>query len=193
MSEPSLLDLEAEAQRRGLLLRLQVARPLGLLWSLRIGVAQRRPSGDPAPQANSGGLQPPQPGGSGERLVLLGDLKAWALPMADGLRIDTLQVAGREQKEADVGAGALCIAACFAWALEATPCRSARFLAIRDDARQHRRLVRYFQRLGFEPLRELGAAVWDLPARTIWGGAGLLMRGDCRQVLERCAARLGLG
>lgn len=188
---PSLAVIEQQAAGRGLLLRLQVGRPLGLLWSLRIGVAQKRPSGDPAPLA-SGRPQPPQPGGSSERLVLLGDLRAWALPTTDGLRIDTLQVAGREQRQADVGAGALCIAACFAWALEATPCRSARFLAIRDEARQHRRLVRYFQRLGFEPERELGAAVWDLPARTIWGGAGLLMRGDCREVLKRCAARLGL-
>ncbi len=177
MSEPSLLELEAEARRRDLLLRLQVGRPLGVSWSLRIGVAQRRPS---------------QSDGSGERLVLLGDLKAWALPNAEGLRVDTLQVAGREQGEPDRGIGPLITAACFAWALETTPCRSARFLAIRDDARQHRRLVRYFQRLGFEPVRELGSAPWDLPARTVWGGAGLLMRGDCREVLRRSARRLGL-
>lgn len=177
MTIPNLLELEAEAQRRGLLLRLQVGRPLGVGWSLRIGVAQRRP---------------PETGGRGERLMLLGDLRAWALPTAEGLRIDTLQVAGRGQGEPDRGVGPLITAACFAWALEATPCRSARFLAIRDDARQHRRLVRYFQRLGFEPVRELGAAAWDLPARTLWGGAGLLMRGDCQVVLQRSARRLGL-
>jgi hypothetical protein len=191
MTLPTLLELEAEARRRGLLLRLQVGRPLGLLWSLRIGVARGHPSGDPAPQTN-GGAQPPPAGGSGKRLVLLADLKGWALPTADGLRIDTLQVAGREQGERDSGAGPLITAACFAWALEATPCRSARFLAIRDDARQHRRLVRYFMRLGFEPLRELGSAPWDLPERTVWGGAGLLMQGDCRTVLKRSARRLGL-
>jgi len=194
MSAPSLLELEAEARRRGLLLRLQVGRPLGLLWSLRIGVAQRRRDGERAAQASTRVERPQsEASGSGERLVLLGDLKAWALPTADGLRIDTLQVAGREQGEPDRGVGPLLTAACFAWALESTPCRSARFLAIRDDARQHRRLVRYFQRLGFEPVRELGAAAWDLPARTLWGGAGLLMRGDCRVVLGRCGARLGLG
>lgn len=171
MTLPSLLELEAEANRRGLLLRLQLARPLGLLWSLRIGVAQRR---------------------DGERLALLGDLRAWALPIADGLRVDSLQVAGRDRGEPDLGVGPLITAACFAWALESTPCRSARFLAIRDDARQHRRLVRYFRRLGFQPVRELGAAARDLPARTVWGGAGLLMQGDCRAVLERSARRLGL-
>jgi hypothetical protein len=171
MSEPGLMELEAEARRRGLLLRLQVSRPLALPWSLRIGVAQRR---------------------AGDRLVLLGDLKGWALPTVDGLRVDTLQVAGRGQGEADLGVGPLITAACFAWALEATPCRSARFLAIRDDPRQHRRLVRYFQRLGFEPLRELGSAPLDLPARMVWGGSGLLMRGDCREVLRRSVRRLGL-
>ncbi|QPN64207.1 hypothetical protein [Synechococcus sp. CBW1004] len=195
MNTPGLLELEAEARRRGLLLRLQVVRPLGLFWSLRIGVAERRSGGEPTAEAmseTSAQAQRPQGVGSGERLVLLGDLKAWALPSPDGLRIDSLEVAGREQGERDRGVGPLITAACFAWALEATPCRSARFLAIRDDARQHRRLVRYFQRLGFEPVRELGAAAWDLPARTVWGGAGLLMRGDCHEVLRRCGRRLEL-
>jgi hypothetical protein len=184
MSEPSLLDLEAEAQRRGLLLRLQVARPLGLLWGLRIGVARRRTETELAQRRAEGRDETP--------LVLLADLKGWALPAPEGLRVDTLQVAGREQGEADVGAGPLITAACFAWVLEATPCRTARFLAIRDGERQHRRLVRYFERLGFEPMRELGGAVWDLPARLIWGGSGLLMQGDCRTVLRRSARRLGL-
>jgi len=190
---PCLQDLEAEAQRRDLLLRLQVRRPLGLLWSLRIGVAQRRLGRQSAMRA----APPPQPRRAGHtdshsRLVLLGELKGWALPTATGLRVDTLQVAGRERGEADLGVGPLLTAACFAWALEATPCRRAQFLAIRDDARQHRRLVRYFRRLGFEPLRELGAAPWDLPARLLWGGSGLLMQGDCQEVLRRCAPRLGL-
>lgn len=184
MSEPTLLDLEAEAQRRGLLLRLQVSRPLGLLWTLRLGVA-RRCSETELEQRRARGR-------TDGALVLLADLKGWALPSADGLRVDTLQVAGREQGEAEVGAGALITAACFAWALESTPCRRARFLAIRDDARQHRRLVRYFQQLGFEPVRELGAAAWDLPARTVWGGAGLLMQGECREVLRRCVRRLDM-
>lgn len=193
MSLPSLLDLEAEARRRDLLLRLQVTRPLGLPWGLRLGVAQRRVLATPQPQSgHAAGGSPDRPAWAGERLVLLGDLKAWALPNADGLRIDSLQVAGRERGETDRGVAPLITAACFAWALESTPCRRARFLAIRDDARQHRRLVRYFQRLGFTPERELGSAPWDLPQRLVWGGAGLLMQGDCRRVLERCATRLGL-
>ena len=51
-----MLDqLEMEARERGLLLRLQVGRPLGL-WSLRLVVARSQ----------------------SERLQLLGEMKAWA-------------------------------------------------------------------------------------------------------------------
>ena len=76
--------------------------------------------------------------------------------------------------------GPLIWAASFAWALEHTHCRRAV-------------LVRYFRRLGFQPVRELGAGVLDLPQRLLWGGAGLLMRGDCAEGLRRCERGLGLG
>ena len=165
---PTCLEqLEQEARTRGLLLRLQVGRPVGLAWSLRLGVARR----------------------AGERLVLLGEIKGWALPAAAGLRLDTMRVQGDQV----AAVGPLIWAATFAWALEATPCRQATILAIRDSEAQHRRLVRYFHQLGFSPLRELGAGVADLAPRLIWGGAGLLMRADCTEVLRRSARRLGLG
>lgn len=159
---PTLAELEAQARRRSLLLRLQVRRPLGLAWTLRVGVAR------------------PQP------LALLGELKGWALPAAAGLRLDTMRVQG----ERTAAVGALIWAASFAWALEATPCRRARLLAIRDDEHQHRRLVRYFRQLGFTPLRELGSGAGDLAPRLLWGGAGLLMEGDCAEGLRRSARRL---
>jgi hypothetical protein len=159
---PTLAELEAQARHRGLLLRLQVRRPGGLLWTLRVGVAR------------------PQP------LALLGELKGWALPTAAGLRLDTMRVQG----ERSGAVGALIWAATFAWALEATPCRRARLLAIRDQEWQHRRLVRYFRRLGFTPLRELGGGVADLAPRLLWGGAGLLMDGDCAEGLRRSVRQL---
>ena len=161
MTAPSLAEIEQLAASRGLLLRLQVGRPLGL-WSLRLVVAQ-----------------PPQT--PGQPLLLLGELKAWAYGAPAGLQLDTMRVL----PAAPPGVGALIWAATFAWALETTPCRSARLLAIRDDDRQHRRLVRYFRRLGFAPLREVGASAVDLPLRLVWGGAGLLMGGDCRDGLAR--------
>jgi len=161
---PSLLDLEAAARARALLLRLQV-RELAGLRTLRVVVARPRPN------------QPP---------LLLGELKGWAMPLAAGLQLDTMRVQG----PATQGVGPLIWAATFAWALEATPCRRARLLAIRDAEQQHRRLVRYFQRLGFTATRELGAAPGDLPLRLVWGGSGLLMRGDCAEGLARACAQL---
>ena len=162
---PSLEQLEQQARVRGLLLRLQVSRPAGLAWGLRVGVARR----------------------DGERLLLLGELKGWALPSASGLRLDTMRV----QAGDSAALGPLIWAATFAWALEATPCRQATILAIRDSDAQHRRLVRYFRALGFAPLRELAAGPADLAPRLLWGGSGLLMRADCAEVLRRSVRRLG--
>ncbi|WP_094585187.1 hypothetical protein [Synechococcus sp. BO 8801] len=153
--------LEQQARERGLLLRLQVQGLAGVR-GLRVGVARARAE------------QPP---------LLLGELKGWCLPLADGLRLDTMRVQG-ERSEA---VGPLIWAATFAWALEETPCRSARLLAIRDGEQQHRRLVRYFRRLGFTPLRELAGGPLDLAPRLLWGGAGLLMQGDCDEGLQRSA------
>jgi hypothetical protein len=154
-----LEQLEAEAQERGLLLRLQVGRPLGL-WSLRLVVAQ---------QAESGSL------------LLLGEMKGWAYPAVTGLQLDTMRV----MPTAPQGVGDLIWTATMAWAQEATPCTRARLLAIRDDERQHRRLVRYFHKRGFSTMREVEAALWDLPLRLVWGGAGALMSGEIPTVLER--------
>ena len=112
---PSLVAIEQRAAARGLLLRLQVRELLGLR-TLRVVVARPRPN------------QTPQ---------LLWELKGWALPLAGGLQLDTMRVQGERCQ----GVGALIWAATFAWAVESTPCRRARLLAIRDNDQQHRRLV----------------------------------------------------
>jgi hypothetical protein len=161
----SLEQIGAIADQRGLLLRLRAPQTLGL-WRLQVGVA--RPLGEGSAQ-------------------MLGEMKGWALPLASGLQLDTMRVQGQDT----AGVGLLIWAATFAWALESTPCRSARLLAIRDGDHQHRRLVRYFERLGFEPRREVGAGLTDLPLRLVWGGSGLLMRGDCTEGLERCGRLFG--
>ncbi|MEA5442301.1 hypothetical protein [Cyanobium gracile] len=161
----SLAALEERARDHGLLLRLQVTGLAGVR-GLRVGVARSRAE------------QPP---------LLLGELKGWCLPVADGLRLDTMRVQGERSQ----AVGPLIWAATFSWALETTPCRSARLLAIRDGERQHRRLRRYFRRLGFTPLRELGGGPLDLAPRLVWGGAGLLMRGDCDEGLQRSERWLG--
>lgn len=164
---PEALDLrqlEALAAQRGLLLRLRAPQRLAV-WSLQVGVARILEEG---------------------RAELLAELKGWALPTPGGLQLDTLRV----RPGSDPLVGPLIWAATLSWALESTPCRRARFLAIRDGEQQHRRLVRYFQQLGFTPIRELGASPTDLPLRLLWGGSGLLMSGDCAVVLERCRRKL---
>jgi len=161
----TLATVERRAASRGLLLRLQVKDRLGVK-GLRVVVARARHQQGP---------------------LLLGELKGWALPRAGGLHLDTMRVDGTH------GVGLLIWAATFAWALEATPCRTARLLAIRDDETQHRRLVRYFERLGFTPVRDLGAGPMDLALRLVWGGSGLLMRGGCAEGLRRCERLLGDG
>jgi len=177
MGAPDLEQLERLALSRNLLLRLHVTRAAGLLWTLRVGVARRVAVDSPPP-------------GRPDTLVLLGELKGWALPMADGLRLDTMRVQGRGAGGSTTGVGPLIWAATLAWALEATPCRRATLLAIRDNDAQHRRLVRYFRRLGFEPVRELGAGPLDLAPRLLWGGSGLLMQGDCAEGLARAWRQL---
>lgn len=160
---PDLRAMEAVAARRGWKLRLAARRRLGV-WSLRAVVAR-----------------PLEPG----RAEVLGELKGWAFPQARVLRLDTLRVQGPQS----AGAAPLLLAAACGWALEAPSCQRARFLAIHDDDRQHRRLVRYFRGLGFAPLRELGSGPGDWGPRLLWGGSGLLMEGDCGDTIRRCARR----
>ena len=158
-----LNELEAQAGERGLLLRLKVGRPLGL-WSLRLVVAEQL---------------------AADRLQLQGEMKAWAYGGTTGLQLDTMRVSPK----ARAGTGDLIWAASMAWALESTPCRRARLLAIRDAEGQHQRLLRYFQRRGFSTVHEVEAALWDLPLRMVWGGAGALMSADCAVVQKRAQER----
>jgi hypothetical protein len=65
-----LEHLEAQARDRGLLLRVQVGRPLGQ-WSLRMVVA--RPI-------------------DASRVQLLGEMKGWAYNAEKGLQLDTMRV-----------------------------------------------------------------------------------------------------
>ena len=151
--------LEKEASSRGLLLRIQVRRPLDI-WSLRLVVGEKT---------------------SNDKIQLWGEMKGWAYKNTKGLQLDTMKVS----KNAKSGVGDLIWAATMAWALEETPCRSARLLAIYDENNQHEILQRYFRRRGFNTVRTVGSSLLDLPLRLVWGGAGAFMVGDCETVLKR--------
>ena len=72
-----------------------------------------------------------------------------------------------------------------AWALEQTNCENARLLAIYDEEGYSKKLVRYFGIIGFRKIKEVGSSPSDLILRLIWGGAGTLMKGDCRKILNK--------
>ena len=159
MTIPNLTLLEKEASERGFLLRIQVRRPLSI-WSLRLVVGEIT---------------------SKDKIQLLGEMKGWAYQNTKGLQLDTMKVG----KNANSKVGDLIWAATMAWALEETPCRSARLLAIYDENNQHEILQRYFRRRGFKTVSKVGSSPFDLPLRLVWGGAGTFMVGNCETVLER--------
>ncbi len=158
MTDLSLYHLEKQASELGLLLRIQVRRPLDL-WTLRLVVARNIDN---------------------NKIEILGEMKGWAYKGKSGLQLDTMTVSSK----APAGVGYLIWAATMSWALEETPCIRARLLAIRDDDTQHELLVRYFCQRGFKIEREVGASPLDLPLRLVWGGAGSLMVANCSDVLE---------
>lgn len=59
------------------------------------------------------------------------------------------------------------------------------FLAIDDEERQHRKLVEFYKRSGFEIVRYVGDGIGDIPDRMLWGGCGTLMRQDIDILLQR--------
>ena len=159
MTIPNLIQLEKEASYRGFLLRIQVRRPLNI-WSFKLVVGEKT---------------------SNTKIQLLGEMKGWAYQDTKGLQLDTMKVG----KNANSKIGDLIWTATMSWALEETPCRSARLLAIYDENNQHKVLQRYFRRRGFNNVRKVGSSPLDLPLRLVWGGAGAFMVGNCETVLER--------
>ena len=159
MIKPDLTTLEKEASERGLLLRIQVRRPFNI-WSFRLVVGQIT---------------------SKNKIQLWGEMKGWAYQNPKGLQLDIMKVG----KNSNSRVGDIIWAATMAWALEETPCRSARLLAIYDENNQHKTLQRYFRKRGFNTVRNVGSSPLDLPLRLVWGGAGAFMVGDCEEVLSR--------
>ncbi len=157
MSE-TLENLEKQALDSGLLLRIQVRRPFNI-WTLKLVVAEKVEE---------------------NKIRIWGEMKGWAYSGINGLQLDTMRVSPHAPR----GVGYLVWASTMAWALESTPCKNARLLAIRDEEKQHEVLVKYFTKRGFLKVREVGSSPLDLPLRMIWGGAGILMLGDCSNVLS---------
>ena len=119
---------------------------------------------------------------------MLGEMKGWAYPQPKGLQLDIMKV----RKDADPKVGDLIWTSTMSWALEETPCESARLLAIYDENNQHMILQRYFRRRGFSTIRDVGSSPLDLPLRLVWGGAGAFMVGRCEDIYSRSYYRWSL-
>ena len=64
-------------------------------------------------------------------------------------------------------------------------CVRAEFLAIDDAPKQHRRLVKYYKRVGFQVVKYVGDDWKDIPDRLIWGGCGTLMTEEIDVLLTK--------
>jgi hypothetical protein len=71
-------------------------------------------------------------------------------------------------------------------------CSIAEFLAIDDEEFQHKRLVRYYKRVGFQVVKYVGDDLQDVPARMVWGGCGTLMKEEIDVLIQKWARLLTL-
>ncbi|CAK0846619.1 unnamed protein product [Prorocentrum cordatum] len=71
------------------------------------------------------------------------------------------------------------------WNREQSPfyCQEAHLLAIKDEEKQHRRLVRYYKSLGFKTLREEDELTFQ--DAVTWGGEGTLMNVDADDFMRQ--------
>jgi len=153
-----IVNLQKISDSLGLTIKIQVREVLGLNF-FRIVVAKINK----------------------DHVKIWGEMKGWTFSHENGLQLDTLKVL----KEAPLYVSELIWAATMAWALEKTPCKKGRLLAIYDDEGYSLKLVRYFKLIGFTVIKEVGSSPSDLFLRLVWGGAGTLMMGDCSKILEK--------
>ena len=92
----------------------------------------------------------------------------------------SLQTSNRVPNPGVYGLGMLLGGVCCLFGLEQGSTR-AELLAIMDDERQHRILVRYYKRLGFKAVREVGDDLSSFGDRLSWGGVGTLMNTELDQ------------
>ena len=112
---------------------------------------------------------------------IFGEIKGWTFPNKNGLQLDTLRILSNSPEYVSE----LIWAITMAWASEQTNCENARLLAIYDEDGYSKKLVRYFRLIGFRVTKEVGSSPSDLLLRLVWGGAGTLMKGNCKKIIDK--------
>ena len=104
----------------------------------------------------------------------------------DSMRIFNSRVRGTEAAPSAFGVGLSLGLETALYGYE-SGCGRAELLAIKDDDEQHRRLVRYYKRLGCVPVCEVTGDDWarDVPHMLVWGGVGTRMDFDVQGVLAK--------
>ena len=115
-------------------------------------------------------------------------MKGWTYFNQESIQLDTLRILSNSPPFVSE----LIWASTMAWAIEMKVSKKARLLAIYDTEGYSKKLVRYFNIIGFEVVKEVGSGPIDLFLRLIWGGAGTLMKGDCSYVLNKMKEKLSL-
>ena len=115
-------------------------------------------------------------------------MKGWTYLNKKGIQIDTLSILSK----AHYLVSELIWSPNMAWAIEKKSSKKARLLAIFDSEGYSKKLVRYFNLIGFKIVKEVGSSPVDLLLRLVWGGAGTLMNGECISILKKLEKKLSL-
>ena len=158
-------ELEKLAFSLGLLIKIQVREALVLCF-FRIVIAQQ----------------------NNNIVKIWGEMIGWTYLNKQGIQLDTLRILSK----APPFVSELIWATTMAWAIEKKSSIKARLLAIFDNEGYSKKLVRYFELIGFKIVKEVGSSPVDLFLRLVWGGAGTLMNGECISILKKLEKKLSL-
>eukprot|EP00897_Mesotaenium_endlicherianum_P002576 jgi/Mesen1/2346/ME000156S01494 len=125
---------------------------------------------------------------------VLGKAQGFLRPWVDGLvlHLDSIQMASiSSSKVRSLFGVALLIGALAVRHGYDSGCRRVELLAINDSDEYHRKLVRYYARMGFKAVHEVeGGSVGDMVHMLVWGGVGTRMDGDVEELLRKWSSRL---
>lgn len=122
-----------------------------------------------------------------------GDLQAYisgAVLPKKRLHIEAYKALSRENGALlDVSPGMLVFIGALAFGA-AHGCTEVYGLAINDEPKQHERLLRYLKRFGGIEVKKISMRLKDVPNRLLYGGVGMIVKGDIAAMLERSKGML---
>ncbi|KAJ1256321.1 hypothetical protein BS78_K046800 [Paspalum vaginatum] len=165
---PTMADIMAASRAQGLRVRLRTAGPLFRVTATTTGTRGDE-DGEAVELGRAEGAVRPWPGG--------------AVLHLDSMRMTraTLAVPDRPLFGLGMFLGAVAVRHGFD-----AGCTRAQLLAIDDTQRYHRKLVRFYTRMGFKVVHEVdGSSLGDLAHMLVWGGRGTRMDADIQELLAK--------